>query len=457
MIIKDPASFRDPSGFIFHQEGKIYRQINEIYRNQYRHLMNSGLYNELVNERLLIPHKEISLESSQADALIIQPKRIPFISYPYEWCFSEFKDAALATLNIHQIALKYGMILKDASAYNIQFLTGYPVLIDSLSFDFYEEGSPWVAYGQFCRHFIDPLLLMCYVDPRMSKISQLFIDGVPLDLATSLLKNRGGFFSKLHIKYHAKLIAKHDKDGRNEQSNLKKPVLSKKAFNTLTQGLINGIIKLNPKENATEWGEYYSISNYNEAAVKGKEYIVSKFLDKCGTISNVWDFGANDGTFSKIAISKGMNVIAFDSDTRAIEKNYSEVKQNHSKMLPLLFDLTSQSPSLGFANAERLAISERQHPDCIMMLAVIHHLVISNNLPFDLIVNWLAYLCDYLIIEFVPKEDSQVQILLSTRNDIFVDYTQSRFEMAFNAQFKLLEKEFIPDSARSIYLFKKYR
>jgi hypothetical protein len=164
--MNDPASFRDPSGFVFTRDGKLYRQINPRYYKQYRHLINSGLYDELVKERLMIPFKEVALDGAPENAIIIQPKRVPFVSYPYEWCFGQYKDAAAATLKIHLAALRYGMILKDASAYNIQFLNGYAALIDSLSFEFYDEGKPWVAYGQFCRHFAAPLALMSEVDAR---------------------------------------------------------------------------------------------------------------------------------------------------------------------------------------------------------------------------------------------------------------------------------------------------
>ena len=142
MMIKDTASFRDRSGYVFSREGIAYRWISPTYIPQYRHLMESGLYRELVDKRLLVPHKEVELDGSIDNGIVIQPKRIPFISYPYEWCFEQYQDAALATMDIQNIALKYGMVLKDASAYNVQFLKGYAVLIDTLSFDFYQEGLP---------------------------------------------------------------------------------------------------------------------------------------------------------------------------------------------------------------------------------------------------------------------------------------------------------------------------
>ena len=215
-MIRDSASFRDRSGYVFSQDGKLYRWISPDYLPRYRHLMESGLYRALVDRRLLVPHKEAAPEGFDAGGgLVIQPKRIPFISYPYEWCFEQYRDAALATMDIQNLALEHGMVLKDASAYNIQFLTGYAVLIDTLSFDFYEEGAPWGAYGQYCRHFFAPLALMSGADERLGKLMQSFIDGVPLDLAAALLKGHsGGLAVQGHIHMHAKSIARHNDDGK---------------------------------------------------------------------------------------------------------------------------------------------------------------------------------------------------------------------------------------------------
>lgn len=128
-----PSSFRDPSGFLFYQDGMIYRQVNLAYQENYERLMNSGLYKTLVDSELLIPHDEVDTDYAKTDTTykILKPELIPFISYPYEWCFSQLKDAALTTLEIQRKALNFGMILKDSSAYNIQFRKGKPIFIDT--------------------------------------------------------------------------------------------------------------------------------------------------------------------------------------------------------------------------------------------------------------------------------------------------------------------------------------
>ncbi len=138
---------------------------------------------------LLIKHEEIESEKSTFPNvfLSIRPSQIPFISYPYEWSFSQLKDAALLTLNIQNIALEYNMSLKDASAYNVQFNDGKPIFIDTLSFEKYKANQPWVAYQQFCEHFLAPLVLMSRVDMRLNKLLCTNIDGIPIEIASKLL------------------------------------------------------------------------------------------------------------------------------------------------------------------------------------------------------------------------------------------------------------------------------
>ncbi|MBM4387252.1 MAG: SAM-dependent methyltransferase, partial [Deltaproteobacteria bacterium] len=183
------ASFRDPSGFVFSKDGIICRRINRSYKDNYDFLIGSGLYDRLAGDGLLVAHKEVeNVDAESGEAYkIIEPDPIPFISYPYEWCFSQLKHAALLTLKIQRLSMDAGMTLKDCSAYNVQFRRGKPVLIDTLSFERYRDGKPWVGYSQFCRHFLAPLALMSKKDVRLGNLLRIFIDGIPLDFAGGLL------------------------------------------------------------------------------------------------------------------------------------------------------------------------------------------------------------------------------------------------------------------------------
>lgn len=217
-----PSSFRDPSGFLFTENGMLFRSVSRRYQKHYDHLIQSGLYDKLTEINLLIPHGEVDpgtiehFPGSIEDIYkIIQPEYIPFISYPYEWCFSQLKDAALTTIKIQRQALDHGMVLKDASAYNVQFHKGCPLLIDTLSFEIYQENQPWVAYRQFCQHFLAPLALMATRDIRLGQLMRTYIGGVPLDLASGLLPIASWFKPALltHIHLHAKAQKRYEKTG----------------------------------------------------------------------------------------------------------------------------------------------------------------------------------------------------------------------------------------------------
>ncbi len=449
---KQAGSFRDPSGFLFFRDGTLYRQINKYYKENYDLLIGSGLYDKLVKEELLIPHEEakLSFALSEQAYKAIKPERVPFISYPHEWCFSQLKDAALTTLKIQKFALDYGMSLKDCSAYNIQFHKGKPVFIDTLSFEKYKEGEPWVAYRQFCQHFLAPLALMKYKDIRLNQLFRIYIDGVPLDLAASLLPVRTRFsFSLLsHIHIHAK-SQKHyaDKTVKPARHQVKKF-----AFLGLVDNLQTAVKKLTWKAAGTEWGDYYQDTNYTSSAQQHKKELVQDYIEKLRP-GNVWDLGANNGFFSRIASDRDIPIVAFDIDPVAVELDYLECRQKkETQLLPLLLDLTNPSPGIGWKNEERMSFIERGPADMVMALALIHHLAISNNVPLVNIAEFFHHICKTLIIEFVPKNDSQVQRLLATREDIFPYYTQQDFEKEFSGYFDILESHSIKESERTLYL-----
>ena len=430
------SSFRDPSGELYWENGKLFRHIAPSYMDTYCMLMESGLYDKLVTKNLLIPHTE--LENSG----VIEPEIIPFISYPYEWCFSAYKDAALATLEIQELALEHGMILKDASSYNIQFNKGNPVLIDTLSFEEYKEGEPWGAYRQFCQHFLAPLALMSIVDLRLGRMMEMFIDGIPLDLASRMLPKMHlniGVFLHLHGQAMAqKKIHKPSSKSMSKTALLGLMLNLKKTVNSLGLRRQDG------------WAEYTKTTSYNKCAADFKRDNVMDYVRKSRP-ETVWDMGANDGSYSILAAEYASTVVAFDRDLSCVELCY----QNHrDKILPLVLDMTNPSPNIGWANRERMSLADRSPADMIMALALVHHLAIGNNTPLNMIAEWFHGLGKWLIIEFVPKEDPQVKVMLTGRADIFDKYTQAEFEREFGKYYEQIDKKDIPQSCRSIYLFR---
>jgi ribosomal protein L11 methylase PrmA len=416
--------------------------------------MQSGLYRALTEVGLLIPHEETTDSNSTKDAfLVIRPEMIPFISYAYEWSFSQLQDAALATLAIEKTALEHGMSLKDSSAYNVQFRGCRPVMIDTLSFEQYREGEPWVAYRQFCQHFLAPLALMSYTEVRLSQLLRVNIDGIPLDLASHLLpsKTRLNLGLATHIHLHAQTQRKYaDKPV--------KPVdrkMSRMSFLGLIDNLESTTRKLTWKPVGTEWADYYAATNYSDASLDHKAEIVAGLLDKANP-KTVWDLGANTGRFSRIASDRGVCTVAFDIDPAAVELGYLDGrKRGDRNLLPLLLDLTNPSPAIGWQNRERSSLIERGPCDTALALALVHHLAIGNNVPLDRVAEFLASLCRTLIIEFVPKTDSQVQRLLATREDIFSDYRQEAFEQTFSRIFAVIASTRVRGSERTVYLMEK--
>ena len=449
------SSFRDPSGFLYRHDGRLLRQVNEVYLPHLRLLEESGLYELLVGESLLIPHRHETLELALTSdgAAVLEPELVPFISYPYEWSFSQLKDAALATLRIQRLALSKGLSLKDASAYNIQFHRGRPVLIDSLSFEPYVEGEPWIAYRQFCQHFLAPLALMSYRDIRLGSLMRSHIDGVPLDLAVRLLPWRAQLRPGLlmHLFLHAGSQRKHAGDG----APAKKRAVSRNALTGILDSLRGAIRKLEFKTGGTEWGDYYTATNYTDEALQRKRALVGEYLDRCDD-GMVWDLGANNGYFSRLASERGRPTVAFDIDPVAVEHNWLACRRGAEEhLLPLQLDLTNPSPSLGWAHAERDSLLARGPAETVIALALIHHLAISNNVPLRRLAEFFHAAGHRLVIEFVPKSDSQVQRLLATREDVFPNYTLDGFAEAFAGGFETLARTPIEGTERVLFLMKR--
>ena len=430
----------------------MYRQVNDRYAGDYDHLLGSGLYEHLVAAGLLIPHEEVALPAPKPELAykVLQPDAVPFISYPYEWCFSQLKDAALTLLRIQKTCMDFDMSLKDCSAYNIQFVNGKPVLIDTLSFEKYREGSPWVAYRQFCQHFLAPLALMAYKDARLNGLLRVFIDGIPLDVASSLLPSR------THLSFtllsHIHLHARSQKRFADRTTGVGSYRMRRSALTGVIESLSSAVNKLKWEPHKTEWAEYYEHTSYSREAFERKKQLVGELLDRIDPQS-VWDLGANVGIFSRLASDRGIQTVSLDVDPAAVEKNYlASVRNKETCLLPLVLDLTNPSPAIGWENDERMSLAQRGPADTVIALALIHHLTISNNVPFDRVAGFFSRISRNLIAEFVPKTDPQVQRLLATREDIFTDYSETALEREFGRHFSILDSLRIGDSGRVLYL-----
>ena len=384
---------------------------------------------------------------------VIRPERVAMISYPYEWSFSQYKDAALLTLAVQRQAIDHGMSLKDCSAYNVQFHEGRPVFIDTLSLERFQEGTPWVAYRQFCQHFLAPLALMSLTDIRLGQLTRTNLDGVPLDLATRLLpwRSRLRFGLLLHLHLHG--LMNRSEPARSTAGG--SGGFSRSAMYGLIDSLESAVKKLRWRPGRSAWVSYYKDNSYSQSEIEEKSRVLARFLDLVKPPS-VWDLGANTGRFSRLASSRGIQTVAFDLDPDCVEANYQEVKaRNETLLLPLLMDLFNPSPASGWVNRERASILERARPGMVLALALVHHLAIAGNLPLENIARFFAELAPWLAIEFVGPGDSQAQRLMTQRRGVHHPYNQAHFEKCFSNYFLIQESRPIVPDRRILYLLRR--
>ncbi len=448
-----PASFRDPSGFIFERDGIIYRQVNLAFKEHYDHFITSGCYKHLVQHGLLIPHESIAqhLSGESNYYLTLRPEPIPFITYPPEWTFDMLKDAALLTLQLVRECLHYGMMLKDATPYNIQWYKGRLIFIDTLSFEKYQE-RPWIAYRQFCECFLGPLLLMHHSKMSLAPLQLAWPEGIPLSVTSSLLpwRTRFSLHTYLHIHLHARITGKPGKETSKEQ-----PFSRQKLLNLLSslETLVNGL-KL-PTVNST-WSGYYEEAATRADYLEQKKLILSQWIANLGSVKTAADLGANEGAFTALLAHQDIPSIAADFDPYCINRLYDSIKKTGQRNIqPMVLDLSNPTPAYGVNSEERASFLDRLEVDLVLALALIHHLAIGKNIPFTRIARLMSRVGRKLIIEYVPKQDEKVQLLLKNKADIYPDYTEQEFVQSFGEYFSILQRVEVANSGRALFLMER--
>lgn len=453
-ITRHPASYRDPSGFVFRHEGRIYRMVNASYQEDYDLLLQSGLYRSLTEKKMMLPHTDVStLFSPGPNAYkVIQPETVPFWTYPYEWSFEQLKQAALLTLQLNKLALAQNMILKDASAYNIQFVAGKPILIDSLSFEKYKEGAPWKAFRQFCTHFLYPLLLQSKVEGLNPAIFSQYPDGISAKLTASLLPKslKYNLNNWLYLYLPAKL------EGRQDSGTQRSISVSKTKILQNIEQLSGFIGKMKPPVAHSDWNHYYSETILSQEYLQFKEQTVTQWLREKSPQTTV-DVGCNTGVFSFIAAQNSGQVVSLDTDPYSIDLLFLKTQKEGIKNLTTFVgDICNPAAAFGWNNAEQTALLSRLKGEVVLALALIHHLALTKNVPLEMILETFAGICtQYVIMEFVPKSDPRSQTLLQNKTDIFPSYTQAHFEAAALPFFTIEKQTPMLGSERVLYLLKK--
>jgi hypothetical protein len=439
-----PSSFRDPAGFIFTKNNSIYRQVNESGASDYEMLMQSGLYAELAKRKWLISHTEVIVDKPGAYK-VLKPENVPFLSYGYEWSFDMWRDAALLTLNICLFSLKHKLILKDATPFNIQFVSGSPIFIDTLSFERYDETRPWTAYRQFCECFLGPLLLAKYYGDQHLKLFQIYPGGMPVRYVADLLPAKSYFNALSLFNIHLQ-----SRVARSPVTEKRSTTFSPAKLTNILNHLRSGIKTLVAPRTKTVWDDYYSTTIASADYLAEKEQAIRLILKQTKGHTAI-DLGANDGHFSKIAVEHGYTVVATDIDTNSINRLYLE---RNPAVLPLILDLTKPSPAVGWFHAERDAFFHRAKADLVLALALVHHLAIAENTPFRLIAEMLSSVTGkYLIIEFVDRKDVKAKALLNRKTIAYEEYTRENFESSIQEYFDMLSSQMLLNGDRRLYLF----
>jgi hypothetical protein len=451
-----PASYRDPSGFVFRYGDSWYRQVNIRYREDYLQLTGSGLSDELTANGLLLPHNEVpaNLTGSADWFRTLLPEQLSFISLPEEWCPAQLRDAALSTLAINRIAMEKGMILKDATPRNIQFPKGRPVLIDSLSFERYDPARPWVAYRQFCECFLYPLLLHHYLGSGTHRIISAWPDGIPAGITARMLPFRSRL--KPGVWLHAFLPAMVSRSTRKSfKSDTVPPSFSKTRLIRLLSNLEDTVWTLNsPSPRDPGWLGYYEKDILSQRYLQEKRSVFDAMTDPID-FDSALDLGANDGYFTRILAEKDLPVIAAEADWRCVQALFqSRVKGR--PVQALCVDIGNPTPASGFDHRERSAFSDRAVSDLVVALALLHHLVLGRNIPLPMVAAYLARLTRrWLLIEFVPLSDEKAAQLVQHKSAYPIPYDQAAFERQFSAWFTIDRKVTVPGTERIIYRMRK--
>ncbi len=459
---RETGSFRDPGGFVLTVGGRVFRFINHRFVDDWKCFSASPLFQDLQQEHLLIPTFEVDVDTKtrlglpDVSGAVVEHERVPFVSYPYEWSFGMLKDAGLLHLDIIQRCLDHNIILKDATAFNAQFIGSQPVFIDVLSFARLEEGEPWAGYSQFCKMFLFPLMLQAYKRVPFQGWLRSELEGLDPVVFSRFMTGRDllrpGVLT--HVRLQAWMQKKLEDVSYSVRGRVKSAGFSKAAIVKNTSGLRRLLHKLTPKDSRSGWTTYTETHTYSDDEFLQKERFVRQAVlqQRPGL---VWDLGCNTGHFSRLAGEQADYVVALDADSDSVEYFYQSLKKEGRKnILPLVVNLANLSPAQGWAGLERQSMPARGRPDFVLCLALIHHMTISANIPLASFIGWLAELGASIVIEFVAKEDAMVKRLLLNKDDTYDDYNRTHFESCLGRFFRVQECLSLPGGTRFLYYAK---
>ena len=459
----ESSSFKDNFGKVFYYKDRVFRKLTAEGRENY--LKTEDIIKESIKKEFLIETKLLNeyaykeFEFNSNNSIILEHKKIPFISYSYEWCFDQLKSAAIHHLDFQIFLLKEGYVLRDANSFNVQFLNGKPIFIDCMSIRPYVHEEYWGGYNQFCEFFLNPLLISSTIDFDYNKILKGSVHGISTIDANNIIpfvkKLKPSLFLHLYLKsYYEKKNIKN----KDLSLNRFKKKISKNSYLYLLKNLRKIILKLHKYRSISFWGKYNDFNNYDNQDLDKKKSILESLI-KQKLPTSVLDLGCNDGLFSKIVNDiliknkKDANLVSVDIDHDCIQKVFNNYKNCSSINLALIQDFSDPSSNLGFLENERSGFIKRFNFNCIIAYAIIHHLIIGCNIPIKKLLNFIVKNSKFGLIEFIPKEDPMILKMLENRDDVFHDYNTDTLEDIFKSLSKKFTIYEMINSKRIIYQY----
>ena len=454
------GSFRDHDSRVFLAADGVYRVLSKTGMEDWRALAASPLWAELQAEGRVVATEPAELDDLPdllaADAAgALRHERVPLLSYPYEWPFSMLKDAALLQLDLNRRALRADLTLKDASPYNVQWRGAVPVFIDVGSFERLRPDEPWAGYRQFCMLFLYPLMLQAYKDLPYHALLRGSLDGIPPSHARAVLSSSGDRFRKgvlANVVMHARLEDRYaDVSGREVKQQMRRAGFNKELLDATLAKLEKVVAGLEWSAGETAWTGYGEDNSYDGAAAAAKAAFVREAAGR-RHVALAWDVGCNDGTYARLAAEAADAVVALDADHATVDALYRRLREERrTDILPLVMSATDPSPDLGWRGLERASLERRGTPGLVLLLAVVHHLCITGNVPVRELLDWVRSLDAAVVIEFPDRADPMVQKLLGGKRDgANPDYEAAAFARALAERFDVERSEAVSPT-RTLY------
>jgi SAM-dependent methyltransferase len=468
------SSFRDPDGCLVTFEDRVFRFVRKSGEANLRAFLATATAADATESGNLVTTTVLNGRSDEASAALLmldfdedfamtlEHERIPFPSFPYEWVPGMLFAAAKLTLDLAERSLADGVGLKDATPYNILFRDTKPVFVDLLSFEKREPGDPiWLPYAQFVRTFVLPLLAVNHLGLRMDQVFLSHRDGLePEDvyrLASLTQRLRPPFLTLAAIPKW--LNSKSESRSSLYQKRTAQAEQAKFILRSLFHRLGRQLKSAHSEDTRTSsWSGYMETV---EASLPGylreKEDFVKQALDQFKP-SRVLDVGCNAGHFSRVASQCGASVVAIDRDTEVISRLWHLASAENLSILPLVVDITRPTPGVGWRNAENKSFLNRARGsfDAVLMVAVIHHLMVTERIPLPEILELAAELTnDLLIAEFVPRDDPMFRRIARGRDHLFEWLDENYFRRACEPHFTVIRTQPLGETRRVIFLLRK--